>query len=260
MLSTCLALLLLVGDTLRVNPALPMTSADARQELVQLRSLDRKPLDRPLVILGGYLDPGMGPRSYVDFFDDFFDGQIIPIAFADLTDIRDARRRVIETLDATLGPGDDTQTVEVDVIGQSMGGLVGMFSAIDDPETGRRLRVRTLFTIASPLRGAVAAEALVNPPNAMVAQMKPGSELLQHVAAAPVDYELVSYTRLDDRIVGEHNTAAPGRGVYWLDNPPDQPSHMAVFSDTRVLLDIVRRLRGEASITTGEPSDVPVQE
>jgi pimeloyl-ACP methyl ester carboxylesterase len=248
---------LLVGDALRVNPALPMTSEEARKQLVQLRSIDPAPLDRPLVILGGYLDPGIGPRSFVDFFDDFFEGKIIPIAFADLTDIRDCRRRVIETLDATLGPGDDTQTVEVDVIGQSMGGLVGMFSAIDDPAMGRRLRIRTLFTIASPLRGAVAAEALQNPPNAMVAQMKPGSDLLQQVAEAPVDFELVSYTRLDDRIVGEHNTAAPGRGVYWLDNPPDQPSHMAVFSDTRVLLDIVKRLRDEPSITTGEPTELP---
>ena len=49
---------------------------------------------------------------------------------------------------------DDSTTYEVDVIGQSMGGLIAVYAALDDPTLGKRVKIRRLYTICSPLQGA----------------------------------------------------------------------------------------------------------
>ena len=41
------------------NPSFPIATADAERLLGEMEK-DRKPLARPLVVLGGYLDPGLG--------------------------------------------------------------------------------------------------------------------------------------------------------------------------------------------------------
>jgi len=53
-------------------------------------------------------------------------------------------------------------TSEVDVIGVSMGGVVGRCAAAPPPagRLGKRLKIARLFTISSPHRGAVMASLL----------------------------------------------------------------------------------------------------
>lgn len=241
------------------NPSLPISQTDAERELLAVHELPPAKLDRPLVVLGGFLDVGVGPKLYADALSRVFKGTIVPIAFADCRTFEQCRQRVVETLDARLGRGADGTTVEVDVIGQSMGGLVAMYSAVADPQLGARLNVRRLFTIASPLSGALRASLMPPALDALplVRDMRPGSALYARLARAAIDYDLFSYVRLNDQTVGEQYAAAPGRGVWWVDNPPGDSAHLAVFSDARIALDIIRRLRGEPPIATEPPAPLP---
>ena len=45
-----------------INPSFNVSVNDARATLRQLED-HKVPLDRPLVIVGGYLDPGLGPAG-----------------------------------------------------------------------------------------------------------------------------------------------------------------------------------------------------
>lgn len=241
------------------NPSLPISRVDAERALRMTAAGPRAKLERPVVILGGFLDVGVGPKLYADALARVVDGPIVTVAFADCSTFDQCRQRVVETIAKTLGPGDAAQTPEVDVIGQSMGGLVGMYAALADPTLGTRLNVRRLFTIASPLSGAVRASLMPPALDALplVRDMRPGSTLYQRLAAAAIHYELLSYTRLDDLTVGERYAAAPGRGVWWVDNPPGELAHLGVFNDARVALDIVRRLRNETPVATEPPAPLP---
>src|SRR3990170_792798 len=44
---------------LQVNPSFPVTLDQAKQDLKKMRAFPR-PLARPVVVLGGYMDPGFG--------------------------------------------------------------------------------------------------------------------------------------------------------------------------------------------------------
>ena len=48
----------------------------------------------------------------------------------------------------------DRETVEVDVIGMSLGGVVAVWSSLEDAGLGKRLKIRNLYTISSPLSGS----------------------------------------------------------------------------------------------------------
>jgi pimeloyl-ACP methyl ester carboxylesterase len=214
----------------------------------------RTKLDRPLVILGGFAELGLLPALMEKRLREQFDGTIIRVTFADLTRFPDCRRRLVETLDARLGLAGETETAEVDVLGMSMGGLVAVYSAIDDPGLGKRVKIRRAFTIGSPLQGAKLARRWPFVMTDMHRDMIPGSALLKRIAAEKRDYELVSYSRLGDRTVGAAYASLPGSTLHWVDNPWLSSAHVGSFWDARILGDIVRRLRGEEPFTlnTGE--------
>jgi pimeloyl-ACP methyl ester carboxylesterase len=238
------------------NPSFPITAVEARERMRDLQA-QPKPLQRPLVILGGFLDPGFGPDRWKAVIDRSVDGTIITITFSDLYSFQSFRERVVKTLDEQVGDVDPDQTVEVDVIGQSMGGLTALYSSLDDPKLGKRLRIKRLFTISSPLTGSKLA--MLTPFNvfAYQADMRPESLLLRRITAAKYDFPIYSYTRLDDTTVGEMFASLPGIGVWWLDNPPGERAHIGIFRDPRVLLDIILRLRGETPITRSPPAPLP---
>jgi pimeloyl-ACP methyl ester carboxylesterase len=147
----------------------------------------------------------------------------------------------------------------VDVIGASMGGLVGRYAAVTKSGE-RRLRVARLITVSSPHRGAAwaAAPAL----SRLHSDMRAGSAFLRtlerlEAATAADDCEVVPYVRLGDRIVGPHNAAPPGAAAWWVPNRPLALAHFGVNTDPRVRADVARRLRGEQPLTKTPAAPVP---
>ncbi|MEX2212731.1 MAG: hypothetical protein WD768_01300 [Phycisphaeraceae bacterium] len=242
-----------------VNPSFALTFDDARRAIEDMQQSPVK-LRRPLVIIGGYLDPGIGPRL-IDgtILDATGDRRIISIStFAD-QDFDACRAHVIRAVEEAFPSDDQVWTIEVDVIGQSMGGLVARFAAMEFPHF-KRLRIARLFTISSPHRGARRAVAL-SFDNRHIA-MRRGSPFLQHLDAGlnEADYEIIPYTRLDDHIVGEENASPWDAGVWWLSDKPLESSHLFAMNDPRILADILRRLRGEAHYTTTPASPLPAKD
>ena len=248
------------GAPTRLNPSFPVTKSDARAALREMRS-NGVPLTRPLVILGGFSDPGWAAfkvRSTVSkLFDRADRGRIIAVNFTGTGSFEQCRRRVIRAVNKRFPSDDPARTVEVDVIGISMGGLVARVAAEDAPPGEPRLRVARLFTIASPLRGARLASWHRVALTSMHRDMRAGSPLLQRLNARPPDYPVVSYSRLNDGIVGAAYASPAGQGVWWLDNAPLEHSHWAALHDPRILADIARRLRGETPFATDPPAPLP---
>ena len=239
------------------NAPIAMSVPDARAAL-DATVHDRKPLARPLVICGGFLDVGIGPWLMRRTLARSLDGPIVDVSFATCFSLESCRRRLVRHVDAELGKGDDAaQTVEVDVIGQSLGGLIAMHAALDDPKLGRRVRIRRLYTICSPLQGATLAEIVRFDVFDMQRDLRPGSAMGARLARTPLDYELTSYARTRDKTVGEHHTGLPGRPPIWVDTPPDEDAHDGADFDPRILLDVTRRLRGETSIAATRPAPLP---
>lgn len=239
-----------------VNPSFPVTREQA-STLLKAEAVAPRQLDRPLVILGGFLDFGVGPLYQAKRLSPYVRGEPIRISFADCITFEACRHRVVNTLDRLLGEAGPKETVEVDVIGQSMGGLVAMFSAMDDPSLGKRVHIRKLFTIASPLQGASRAARIPINVMPLARDMRPGSDFYAKLATHPIDYDIASYTRLDDWAVGERFAAAAGHSVYWVDTPPFESAHVGAFADSRIILDIVRRLRDETPVTLDPPAPLP---
>ena len=149
-------------------------------------------------------------------------------------------------------PSDDpTRTVEVDVIGYSMGGLVARYAAVPpDPDADhpRQLVIRRLFTISTPHHGAQLAP-LGSPVSSAARKMRHESDFLNRLndALPDADYDLIPYVRLGDFTVGPAWAAPPGMTPYWVSNRPMQFPHIMSFLDARIRADIVARLRGESA-------------
>jgi pimeloyl-ACP methyl ester carboxylesterase len=241
------------------NPSFRITKDEAVSALRAMKK-DPQPLERPLVILSGWRDPGMGgwwlSEQYNDFFDD---DRILIIAYSSAKNMDAARAKVIAEVDKAYPTDDPDRTVAVDVIGISLGGLVGRYAAMparDDPDA-RRLNVVRLFTLASPHRGAIVAE--MDTPDEFGKELRPGSEFIEWINATDTDpdLELFAYVRLGDDIVGVEEAAPAGVDPWWLDNPPFEHAHIGGTLDKRFMAEIVRRLRNEPAYTTPPPAPPP---
>ena len=241
------------------NPSFAVTIEQARADLKRIAD-DPKPLRRPIVILGGYADPGVGGwavgaelRKYLPA-----GAKIVTVSFTFCDSFDACRRRVMETIHRELPSDDPDHTIEVDVIGLSMGGLVGRYCAATT--TPPRLRVHTLFTMSSPHRGALRAEAWPQLTRMQV-DMTAGSEFYRTLEEAErggaMQYELVPYVRLGDTVVGPQYAAPPGRTAWWVPNVPGEFEHIGAMRDPRILADVLRRLRGEKPWTTEPAAPLP---
>jgi hypothetical protein len=241
-----------------LNPSFPLKLADAKTALREMRA-DPRPLERPVVVLGGIHDPGVAApglaRSVRRITEP--DAPVIAVSFFTASSFDDCRRRVIEAVDEAFPTDDAEATVEVDAIGVSMGGIVARYSARRGAEGERRLRVRRLFTIGTPHVGA----QMANLPtfDQRIVDMRQDSALLATLndEPAPEDPELFPYARLGDQIVGANRSAPPGRTAWWVQNIPLAFAHLGASSDARFLADIGRRLRGEPPYTTEPPAPLP---
>jgi hypothetical protein len=241
------------------NPSFPLKVDDARSALRQMEEKP-KPLQRPVLVIGGYLDFGVTPslvRCELRALTD--DDRIAPVALFDCGDFDDCREKVIAAVDKAFPNKDPEFTTPVDVIGVSMGGLAARYAAAPDPsgKSHRRLKIARLFTISSPHQGAVAAAFPSF--HKLVWQMRQGSEFLGSLEQARCNcgYEIYPYVRLNDGWVGESNAAPPGQTPWWVPSPILQPSHLGAAADPRILADIARRLRGEEPFTRGTPAPLP---
>ena len=216
-------------------------------------------LDRPLIVLGGIFDAGAGARDIADQIREIasLDSPIISVAFSRAYTFDECAARVIETVENTWPSDDLHQTIEVDVVASSMGGLVARHAARQPPdESGRkRLRIARLFTISTPHCGAVSS--FNHPADQRISDMRPGSRFIQELNSMPGDYELYCYVLLNDGVVGEDYAAPPGCNPWWLANEPLTSSHTKANDDVRILADIARRLRGEPPFSTCPPAALP---
>ena len=262
---TIIVVLMLVGTACssppRVNPSFDVSTRDAKAAMGTMAQQPKR-LARPLVILGGFSDPGWVSSKVRSKMSKLFDradrDRILVVNFAATSNFEQCRRRVVRAVDEAFPTHDPGQTVEVDVIGISMGGLVARVAAEMSAPDERRLRIARLFTISSPLRGARLAERHPIVLTSMHRDMRAGSALLRELTGRKPGYEVVSYTRLGDDVVGEAYASPDGHAVWWLDGAPFEHAHWAALDDPRILADIARRLRGEAPFTTGPPAPLPV--
>lgn len=243
-----------------VNPSFDVSRADAKQDLKRILA-DPQPLDRPVLVFAGWADPFFVNTHWSKQIRKATgEGEVLGFSFIFKQDFDRCRNYVIEAVDEAWPSDDPTWTTEVDVIGFSMGGLVARYAAappITEDGTARRLRIRNLYTISSPHRGA--SMAWVPTFDRRVKDMRPGSEFLAHLdaALASSDYKLVPYTRLDDPIVGEQNTAPTGATPWWVHTPFLHRAHQEAYVDPRICADLLRRLRGETPYTTLPAAALP---
>jgi hypothetical protein len=166
----------------------------------------------------------------------------------------ECRRIVIEEVDRAFPCDEPGVTAEVDVVAVLMGGLVARYAAAEPTGPGaKRLRIARLFTISSPHRGAELAELPTL--HRLQLDMRAGSPFLRALDDAPLDYELVPYVVLKDRIVGQTNAAPYGESPHWVSG--NFGAHVGAHRDARILADIARRLRGEEPFATDPPAPLP---
>ncbi len=240
------------------NPSFPLSVPEAKAALRRMEA-EPKPLPRPIIILGGYHDPGLGAflwRNQVRRWA--ANARIIEVSYPFSRDFDQCRRDVIAAVDRACPTDDPDATIEVDVIGASMGGLVGRYAAVAKPGE-RRLNIVRLITVSSPHRGAT--WAWLPTMSRLHAQMRGGSQVLKNLkraedATLADDYELVPYVRTGDRIVGASNAAPAGMNAWWVPDRPLESPHFGASLDPRIRADVARRLRGETPFTTEPPAPV----
>lgn len=237
------------------NPAFTITPEVYQRELARVQAEPCR-LERPLVVLDAWHHPplsGAGVRDRLVDLTGADPQQAIAVSYPFLWSVEAAGRRVVERIEQAWPSDDPERTIEVDVVGYSMGGIVARYAADlwadlpADSRPAKRLNVRRLYTIASPHCGARMARWL--PLDSAARSMRPGSDMIERLNAAlpEAGYQLVCYTQTNDVTVGARNTAPPGMEPIW------QPgtlllSHQTVRINPHILLDIALRLRGEAPL------------
>lgn len=246
------------SDQPHMNPSFPLSISDARKAIGEMADAPR-PFARPVLVVAGYLDPGVGCSVLASALRRFTTQpeQVIEVPLFTTTTFDACRRRLIETVSSRYPSSSPDQTAEVDVVAISMGGLASRYAAAPSGTSLPQLNVHTLYTVATPHRGAALAAWPSFDQRHL--DMRAGSAFLDRLDEdlGRADYELVPYVRLGDMMVGAENAAPVGRAAWWLPNRAFQPPHLAAHTDPRILADIVRRLRGEQPFTVDPPAPLP---
>jgi pimeloyl-ACP methyl ester carboxylesterase len=238
-------------DVPRDNPAFALSLPAARVEMARMR---REPvrLTRPVVVLAGYRAWSLAPRGLCRTLATLTGAdreRFMAIAYPFRADFAWIAGEVSRRIDVRWPSDDPDRTLEVDVIGVSMGGLVARAAAAGHG-SGKRLNIARLFTLGTPHRGALLAGRCVLDDAAR--SMRAGSVFLARLdeALPGAGYELMCYSRLRDTWVGATRTAPPGREVLWVSGTRAL-GHITLARDPRIVADIARRLRGEPPLAGG---------
>jgi hypothetical protein len=240
------------------NPSFPLTPRDATAALGAMHE-HPTPMRRPLLIVGGYGDPGFATTALRRSLSACLrDGVVISVDLWSAGSFEDARALLVEAVDSACPTDDPFRTTEVDVVCHSAGGLAALYAA--DPTAGERtLRVARIFAIGTPFRGAAIADLPTLSP--LVVDMRRRSPFLERLTdpERPWVCTVVPYTRSDDAFVGAANTAPPGQTPWWV--PPEfvDSGHLNAFDDPRIVADIARRLRGEEPFTREPAAALPAR-
>lgn len=226
------------------NPDFDVTWEAALEDWRRMEQ-SRVKLDRPVVVLAGWRQGW--PTTILDLSQPLGrltnDDDILAIQYGRAGRFDPIADRVVREVEARWPSDDPERTIDVDVVGLSMGGLVGRRAAMGRPGR-KRLNVKRLFTIATPHRGAKLAGYVFI--DSASFDMRAGSRFLKALdqSLEESDYELHCYARLNDFMVGARNTAPRGSEPYWVSGSATL-SHIKGRNDPRILADIARRLRGE---------------
>lgn len=240
-----------------VNPSFNVSLDSARRSFDQMDAHPQR-LPRPVVMIGGFLDFGrVMQRSAQRLAGAFGDMPMITVSVTSCQSFAACRRRVLDAVNAAWPSDDPDHSIEVDVVGFSLGGLIARDAAgpSADPKDSRQLTMRRLFTISSPHTGAILAQRISL--WQFHRDMRPDSAFINRVNAEPRDYELFCYTHLNDEIVGEQHSAPPNVTAWWLADPRYFSVHRSSLSDDRILADIALRLRGETPLSHEPPTTLP---
>ncbi len=255
-----------------MNPSFTLTWAQAEQELHRMQE-NPVTLQRPVVVLNGWLDPGLASHKLVSELKDCgIDAKFVQVAFFGASDFEQCRQRLLDAVQEELCKDGQKRTPRVDVVAFSMGGLVARYSALsaeqraavfgedEITDDGRRLRIVRLFTISTPHRGARMAGWV--PWDGLARAMRADSSMVAELNAVLPEqhYKLYPYVRLGDGIVGSVNAAPPGRYAWWVANPFLANAHLDAHKDPRIVTDIAARLRGEPPYATRPAAPLPTEE
>lgn len=232
------------------GPDLSSLRAAAAREMARMRA-DPRPLARPVVVLGGWRAWQFNAEGLTRRLCALTSGRredFLAVSFMFHNRLEAAAATASGAV-RSRWPGAGNETVEVDVVGVSMGGLVARLAALDGSP---RLKIARLFTLATPHRGAALANRIAIDPAAR--DMKTGSARLGRLDASIDSVNVTCYARLRDRIVGARNTSPHGRHPNWIPGPRAL-SHVLVTTEPVFIADIALRLRGEPSL--GLPCSEP---
>jgi len=237
-----------------------VTLAEARRALARMRGEPRA-LERPLLVLGGFLELGLSQAFLSRRFRRLTgDDRIVGVSFTLCSTFDECRHKAIAAVDRGFPSSDPLQTIEVDIVGISMGGIVARYAALRaENAEARRLRIARLFTISSPHLGA--HRARLPAVNRLQRDMRADSAFIRRLNLpenAPA-FPVFPYVRLSDHTVGAADAAPIGMTAWWVPDVPLQPPHSGAVIDARIIADIARRLRGEEPFTTVPPAPVPVE-
>lgn len=238
------------------NPAYPATNAEIRADLARMRG-DPAGLERPVLVLSGWRSPGGSGSMLAGELRELTGadkGEVASMSYVWARDIDPLGDRVVAFVDDRWPTDDPERTTEVDVVAISMGGIVARWAAADRGDGSRRLRIGTLYTLASPHRGALLADRLRVEPAAR--QMRAGSDFLAHLDTEleHADYGVVPYAVLRDWMVGATRSSPPGQDPIWVPGRIGLSHHLVSWED-RIVADVARRLRAEDPLA--EPSPPP---
>jgi pimeloyl-ACP methyl ester carboxylesterase len=155
----------------------------AAREHVAAAEPQREPPKRPVLLIHGYLatrgslhllERNLARRGHV-----VMSYKLGPINLGDIRDSAGLIARKVESIVAQTG------VTEVDIVGHSMGGLVGLYYL---KRLGGRHRVRRLVLLGTPARGTWSAIlGLFTAPLGLASlQLLPGSPFLRELAEMPL--------------------------------------------------------------------------
>jgi hypothetical protein len=236
------------------NPSFPTNLQTASFDLNRMEA-SHHALHRPLVIVGGMLDPGISSTFLQYRFSNWTgDDRVISVELFECLSVEECSEKIIRAVEDRFPSAVADETVPVDVIGYSLGGVASRYASL--PSAHRRLNIARLFTISSPMRGALAAERLpiMHP---LQRELRPGSDVVKALNANKPAYPIYSYIRLGDYVVGAENGSLDGTLAWWVPDAPFTVPHGGAFFDPRILADIARRLRDEAPLARLPASALP---
>ncbi len=210
------------------------------------------PLPRPVIVIGGFVDPGFTATHVASYVrEETGEQRVLAVHPGWLLGFDDAAEMVVDAVEKHFPIDDLDETVAVDVIGISMGGLTARHAGAPGGNFGKRLNIRRLYTTGAPHSGAQAANLFGVFGTA--AAMRSNSRFMKRLAereqlATDDDYELVAWARGRDLTIGTSGLRLPEHLAGEFIHYPQAwytPSHLWVYRDGRILRDIVKRLEEE---------------